>query len=798
MKKAILLTAIAGTFALAANAQTPAQFKGENPSASNKLYVLLQQDEEKTSFLSGDNLTATYGEDEVIGWNFVNVPSSVNPDVPNLFFLRDEETGKKWGWKYVSSVASPDNWFWPLQSEADEETIYPFALSEQNPETGAYTIIAMGSLVENGDDASVYKYMLNNGGVHRINWNGEPLTDVTADQIPWNYPGLANVMFISQAQMNFHNKAQEIADAFQKDPLYTGGETGETYNGQARQDLIDAVETEGTDWVGQLAALEAAEQAFKDAIDKLGTDLADNEVVYMGGANPYEKVINITGNPGDVVEFDYEVKDGYEMNFTIPAKGDVIVGEDGTATATIKFNNVETYGVEACQAQSGITLDIYIANILKTAGAEIYGAEPTLSYDSTGVARQDTVITMTAPGEIEIPFYAYGYFQPGNIMAQPEVTGETDNIKVAVEPRSFKENNLDPIYAESEDAEAEPEVIGYNNLGKLIVTFAPEAPGADQTVLHISNGVGDELTIAVRAAWSTINVVEEEVRFGANGAEKVITIEYNKFDGPNDAKILTYNTGKMMADPTINIEFVDANGDHSNELHGTGTIQAIVKYAPTAEPSAQETAYTFFAIDSISTEFVPTLDENGDEQYDDNEQIIGTNVSTEWANEAAWDNVIISHAIPALQVYLDTNDEKIYIFNEENEEHLYELHFQNIALPYDLSDIAVRTCTDIFEVKDVYFVGTAEDGYVHFSVIYKPKAKNTEYTDQIVVTCGDAAPCTFDIVGEKVKAVSYGVSGIESVEVEAANAAAFNVAGQRVNNNAKGLVIKNGVKNFVK
>ena len=781
MKKAILLTAIAGTFALAANAQTPAQFKGETPSASNKLYILLEQTEEKTTFFTGNNEATAYDGSEVTGWNLSNAGID---DTSRKFYLVNETTGKKWGWKFVSSRDTQTgqeaaNWFWPIQEESEEDVIYPFNLSTENAVNGSYLIYASSNDAYYNDDPNynhdydqnIYKFMLTNGGLHRVKVNGDWYT-VQGDDIPWNAPNLANVMFISQAQMNFHNKAQEVANCLNPDNRVPGYNSG--YNGEALTDLIAAIETEGTDWVGQLAALEAANEAYLAAVEAIGSECEDE--YWMGGANPYTVSFTVNGNAGDAVVVtlsdDYTADEVEYVNaFKAEVSNEGTIGEDGTATVTVTFDPKSSSN--AHKTQYGSQLDIKVAGVAVEAPI-VLGADPILSFTQTWSRSRhhrtapETTKTIEITGAtsepIEIPFYAYGFFGPGNNLARINVEGATDDIQVVASPMIFSENNTDEE----------------GTLCGLKVTFAPSELGAQRTTVIVDCGIEgvEPLYLNINACQSAINVVEDEIRFGANGAEKVITLEYSKFDGVNDGKYVTYALDtRKPADPAISIAFVDANGDMTNELHGTGTIQAIVKYDPSIlseeDPGYYENTYTFFALEDLESE----------------ERVPGVS-----------DQLFISRAIPALQVIADTKDEKIYIFNEENEEHLYELHFANVVAPYDPSDIVVRTTTCIYEVKDVYFTGQAGDGVVHFSVIFHPEKAGVEYLDQIVVTCGDvmAWPYTLSLKGSAAKVSAANVSGIESVEVEAANAAAFNVAGQRVNNNAKGLVIKNGVKSFNK
>lgn len=78
------------------------------------------------------------------------------------------------------------------------------------------------------------------------------------------------------------------------------------------------------------------------------------------------------------------------------------------------------------------------------------------------------------------------------------------------------------------------------------------------------------------------------------------------------------------------------------------------------------------------------------------------------------------------------------------------------------------------------------------SVKFSSLAKESEYTAVLKGFEGEKAG---DVLVYGIKFVVSGTSGITSVENEvSADAATYNVAGQRVNANAKGLVIKNGKK----
>lgn len=760
MKKAILLTAIAGTFALSSFAGenptiAPAKFKGETATAAWKTYILLEQTSEKTTFFGGNGIATPYAADaELVGWNLTYGGSPT--------YLRDEN-GTKYGWKYVINTpnvtSSPDNYY-EFTSDADAQ---PFELrTPEHRENGAYQLVASYN-----EKYSLLKYYETKLGY--LSHNGF-MSRTVNDQ-----SGKADLYFISQAQMDFHNKAQEIANFLNgatKDPAYK-------YTGVALQPLVDAIQTEGTNWRDQLNALIAADEKLHEAYAAIDT-IAQSEY-WMGGANPYSITFQVKGFPGEPVEC---VKDSEPLknifdeeltpNFDIQLSNNGVIGADSTCTVTINFTpNSLAYGSVANKDQYGAQFVLTVAGV-EIPAPVVYGADPKMSFTkewngATEIAGEGDAtysytvnIPATTTEKITVPFYAYGFFGQANTVSNMEVTlsplsarGNTESISV-IASNSLMGNNL------VDDATD----CGFE------ITFNPSELGiaAGSYILDCGIEGVEPLVLNVNACESAIDVLEDEVRFGNDAAEKVITIAYSNFQGVNDGKHITFVQKDMMAeDPSISIQFIDANGNTSNELHGTGTIQAIIKYDPSKlDPKVGNPEYTyiFSAIDDLA-ESTPNADAN--------------------------DEIVISRCNPYLEVVKDPRLDPIYTMKEDLEEHTFEVRFAHISAPYDLSDMIVRTETDIFIVKDVIYSGNAEEGILRINVQYNPHVKNTKYTDRLTVSCGSVeAGC--DLIGDPVKAVSYGTNGIEEIETETVNGAAYNVAGQQVKATAKGLVIMNGNK----
>lgn len=722
MKKAILLTAFAASFGLASFAQYPAAFTAETPVGGNKYYLHIDNSlndgyVRQTNFLTNEGAefkTVAYEPGEMTGYNL---------------YMSDD-----YGYKTLALQDEKGITYGPVWDE--EAQTYKWSQSWN------MAILTCPSSIYNNYSLNYQGYFADaNGG----------FSNMTQGYI----------RFVSQAQMNFHNKAQELADCLNPDNRMPG--YGTAYNGQPYSDLIAAIETKGTAWADQLAALEKANEAYLAAVEAVKSD-AEAEY-WMGGANPSQITFTVYGTPGDGVRVafdDYEDESGvYPQGFTPSVSNNGIIGEDGTATVTIKFNSgAEIFGIDANKDKYAATVVCSVAGIPVEAPI-VFAADPVLSFDANSTQTYYNLpITAATVEPIEIPFSAFGFFGKGNDMARVNVTlnertaqGETDAITVNP-TKILSGNNI---------------VEGENQCG-ILVSFNPSKVGVVRGSYIIDCGIEgvEPLVLNINACESAIDVVEEEVRFGADAAEKLITINYAGFDGVNWGKQITFDAGRMFQDPTVSIQFVDANGTFSQPLFGTGSIQAIVKYVPTEEPSAQETVYNFY------------MYEGGQ------------------PNASAQDQVLISHAIPSLRIMTDTRDQNIYAFTAADQEVVFELTYENIIAPYDLSDLAIRTTTDIFQVKDVVYTGNATNGLIHFIVKFCPKAANVEYSDIVYVTCGskeaalEIAP--MKLVG-KAKAIA---NGIENVTVEGENAAAYNVAGQKVNANAKGLVIKNGVKNFNK
>ena len=654
-----------------------------------------------------------------------------------------------------------DRWFtYQLTEQQNGETSYiPSELNTHNPQTGSIyntNEILLSKPAKNGT------YLINViGGKERsLNW------------IP--------VAFINQAQYEFHVTAAKAADYLNASP----------YRGSVFNELKRAIETQGVNWEVQKANIENLLAQFKKDEARVHAALdALPATIELG-------TIAINGVAKNTFNLDLPAVNNQEFRFTdyvtLSTTSDYFTVDKATVfyyepNAVLTFAPVDPEFNFEYRMPSVEYLTINVMGITKE--IELIGRNPEMSWTLNELTEEQT-ISFIERGTLTVPFYTFGY----DGMYENGADGVFHEKDVTI---TQIEGATDEYYIELQKVDAPYEDFGALNFDEerkpmhgvrayqLIVKFNGNKIGANDAVFEIADHfTGNKIQLNIKAAQVALGVTDlkgnaiDQIDFPEEGGEKIIAVHYAGFQSTDEIqRIATAFNYPFTA------EFVSApEGEtSSNRVEGTGTVYLKISCAP--------------AFDGP--------------QYPEFE-ILEANGTISFGKEA-----VVTIPLTRTKTLLSTKGVNHYDTEIEMGGEKFESEIEFAAIDfvnyYSLDDIRIYTDVDVFIINDVirWHKGSMKDG--NFDTLgtvalnYRPNHADVITRGNLYIeNIKNGKKIIIPLVGlatsqAKINELN-GTTGIETIEAEGAaqNGEMFNVAGQRVNGAAKGLVIKNGKKFIVK
>ena len=651
----------------------------------------------------------------------------------------------------IGTTGAPGDWFFTKIAQDETPTM---AFSKEND----YKLIRM-SISKDETGTILYSHDENGNVCAQQEAKITKLEDGTC-VIKYSYPtGKHNwgipeyvsktvwVAFISQAQYEYHVAAQKAADLLNESEY-----TGSTYN-----QLVAAIETTGKDWANQTTAIATLQEQYladKEAVEKAIAGLPEYIALGTLTTDVIKSSETLTLPEGAVMTVDdnnFKV-DGSTINFA-PS----YVNMNGHAQ---KYSALLTVNVDG--------LEGYIP---------VYGYNPMLSWSEYSVYNYSTV-RFYEPGEKEISFWAAGYQglyeDPEFTVVYPENTPlqvkQAFDIKVTKvdEDGNFNLDNVKIAY-------------------KVKVKFKDDVePGSYQIYgIKIMNNYGQYLTLDINASKTSIEITDvygsssvDGYGFSYNGGTAHLAVKYAGFEGANAGarlKIEADENSPFSAKFVKEQEYYDGQ---SYQLNGNGLIYLDVTCAPMSEEDLNE--------------------------------IVEGAIKIRLENSYSWgpqletsDEITLTRSTKPVISYADDEEKhEITLGGEVFDTHI-DFYADGFGSIYSKDDIKIFTDCDVFVVGKM-ISWNKEGNRATISLKYDPTHAGVEMKGILYIMYNDQM-LTYDLTGLAVSQAKidelHGIStGIENVEAEGAtqNGVMFNVAGQRVNGAAKGLVIKNGKKYIVK
>ena len=417
---------------------------------------------------------------------------------------------------------------------------------------------------------------------------------------------------------------------------------------------------------------------------------------------------------------------------------------------------------------------------------ELIGRNPEMSW-SLDELQEETTIRFIERGVITVPFYTLGYdgmYENGadGVFHEKDVTitqieGATDEYEIVLQKVASPVDEVQPL-----NLDGGPQQMRGVRSYQLIVKFNGNKIGANDAVFEIADHfTGNKIKLNIKAAQVALGVTDldgnaiDQIDFPEEGGEKIIAVHYAGFQSTDEIqRIATAFNYPFKA------EFVSApdKSTSSNRVEGTGTVYLKVSCAPAFD-------YTEFEI----------LKDNG---------------TISFGKEA-----VVTIPLTRTKTLLTTKDVAHYDTEIEMGGEKFESEIEFAAIDfvnyYSLDDIRIYTDVDVFIINDVirWHKGSMTNG--NFDTLgtvalkYRPNHADVITTGNLYIeNIKNGKKIIIPLKGlatsqAKINELN-GTTGIENIEAEGAaqNGEMFNVAGQRVNGAAKGLVIKNGKKFIVK
>lgn len=587
------------------------------------------------------------------------------------------------------------------------------------------------------------------------------------------------VAFISQDQYEFHVAAAKAADYLNKSPYY-----GSTF-----YQLKGAIESQGRDWKNQKIAVETLLAQYKADEAAVKAALAElPEAIELGNLRDADAVRTLP----------FAVPSSEELGYRDMATFST-TSQDFTTDKPAFYYTDKEFSVNFAPVDPEFNYnyrfpyDEYLTvNVMGlTKEIELIGRNPEMSW-SLNDLQEETTIRFAERGTTTVTFYTFGYdgmyeTSADGVFHEKDVTitqieGATDEYYIELQKVASPAEEIVPL---NEDGEEPQQMHGVRTY-QLKVTFNGNKIGANDAVFEIADHfTGNKIKLNIKAAQVALCATDlegnaiDQIDFPEEGDEKIIAVHYAGFQSTDEIqRIATAFNYPFTA------EFVSApenNSTSSNRVEGTGTVYLKISCAPAF---------------------------NGP-QYPEFE-IVEDNGTIKFGSEA-----VVTIPLTRTKTLLTTKDVAHYDTEIEMGGENFESEIEFAAIDfvnyYSLDDIRIYTDVDVFVINDVirWHKGSMKDGNFdtlgtvalkyrpnHADVITKGNLyiENIKNHKMIIIPLKGLATSQ-----AKINELN-GTTGIENIAAEGAaqNGEMFNVAGQRVNGSAKGLVIKNGKKFIVK
>lgn len=586
--------------------------------------------------------------------------------------------------------------------------------------------------------------------------------------------GALRVAFISQDQYNFRVAAQKAADYINASPY-----VGSTYN-----QLVTVISTTGVNWVEQTKTIERLLAQYKaDEAAVKATLAALPETIELGTLRDADAVRTLP----------FAVPSSEEFRFNDWATFST-TSQDFTTDKSTFYASDKEFSVKFAPVDPEFNYnyrfpyDEYLTvNVMGlTKEIELIGRNPEMSW-SLDELQEETTVRFIERGIITVPFYTFGYdgmYETGadGVFHEKDVTitqieGATDEYEIVLQKVASPVDEVQPL-----NLDGEPQQMRGVRSYQLIIKFNGNKIGANDAVFEIADHfTGNKIKLNIKAAQVALCATDlegnaiDQIDFPEEGGEKIIAVHYAGFQSTDEIqRIATAFNYPFKA------EFVSApdKSTSSNRVEGTGTVYLKVSCAPAFD-------YTEFEI----------LKDNG---------------TISFGKEA-----VVTIPLTRTKTLLTTKDVAHYDTEIEMGGEKFESEIEFAAIDfvnyYSLDDIRIYTDVDVFVINDVirWHKGSMTNG--NFDTLgtvalkYRPNHADVITTGNLYIE--NIKNHKMIIIPLKGLATSQakinelnGTTGIENIAAEGAaqNGEMFNVAGQRVNGAAKGLVIKNGKKFIVK
>ena len=607
-------------------------------------------------------------------------------------------------------------------------------------------------------------------------------------------PHNVHVAFISQDQYDYHVTAQLIADYLNQTEYY----------GSVYDRLVYMLKSDTRDWKNSKIAIEKLFNQFvldearvRLTLEKLpssielGTLAINGEAkdVYTFNNLPAVKINPVISYPLSDKVYDIVKLSTNGSNVFTLTKKTVEYTEPST---TLNFAPVDPEFFANYMYPYNGTLTVNVMGITKD--IELIGRNPELSWSTDDLVEEET-LRFYERGEKSVEFFSFGYDgMYGLDEDRKDVNGifrEKDfTVYEVLKDGSYRNvNENSEFHVEVYKYEAQPlniddqEENGSFCRYELVVKFHGNVVGAHDTkFVIVDNYNGNQLKLNVLASQVALAVTDlegngiDKLHFPEEGGEEIIAVHYKGFHSVNEVQQIA------TAFPyPFTAEFISApeGTTSSNRVEGTGTVYLKISCAP---------------VESNDIEF-QILEEEGKVSYL-SEAVVPVSLTRT-------KTLLSTKGVNHYDTQIEMGGEKF-----ESEIEFAAIDFVNY---YSLDDIRIYTDVDVFVINDVirWHKGSMKDG--NFDTLgtvalnYRPNhadviTKGNLYIENIK----NGKKIIIPLVGlatsqAKINELN-GTTGIENIEAEGAaqNGEMFNVAGQRVNGAAKGLVIKNGKKFIVK
>jgi hypothetical protein len=684
---------------------------------------------------------------------------------------------------------------------------YTFKWSETN-EGGVYRVPTTLQIYDDSnddfkvDDIQTYISQPNQDGTYFINSDITLARDKGYDDqgTTFNYEnGTAvltgrwhRVQFIDENQYLFHKAAQEAADWFNNNPDLRH------YSTKALAELRQAVETKDNRWEFNTKRIEEALKKAKDSYDKVNMLIGDSiyGVIAAGDNADVQHTYTVTGAPGDAIDAKIiaQTKDWTKDDaqyWEIISNGNII-GNDSTATITVKFNPGNNYPADYREYQA--ILDVKIGNLnYQDEGKDslqqnLYGSNPILSLKENELLQAHS-LNLHRKDSITYDLYGRGFAWnyektklTANYFSKTGMLLETSEATATFAKKEFtcyaKDNDLDQT--------------------KVTIGFYPVDLGDDVYKVVLTDSINDTDDIVF-----TVNVCKSQITFDpatvtdanqnkiqldkmadgtdsyffpADGETYFFPIAISNFDGVNANTKVVNEDGVIsitteVTDPTTGL--VVEHERHDVQITIDNREYFTVE---TATTQINGTSKNIFVI-AVKTDKLEqgTLD---DGQHDGLLQIIWQDQDTiniHLNQTLPWFSAPTT-AAPGAGPIVDSVDGNIEWEFTEDGDKIWYVDVNDVDNYYNYAmNFGAYTNTDWFIVDPaISYQLTPQRGTRKYrlKITYNPHEVNTVYTDVLTLNIFDTkrnvivATTSINLKGDAVSSIKGGATGVNNAEVD--------------------------------